>query len=54
MAKKFKEKTIYKSIKGKIIKIEDMQIGGARYVLLDAAGNYVKDLSVPFRVSDYL
>ena len=49
-----KETIVYKNKKGKIIKIEDLRFGCARYVLFDAAGTFVKDLSVPFRVADYL
>ena len=55
MAKKFfKEKTIYRNKNGKIICIEDMLVGGTRYVLLDTNGNYIKDIQVPFKVADYL
>lgn len=49
-----KEKTIYKNKNGKIICIEDMLVGGTRYILLDANDNYVKDIQVPFKVADYL
>lgn len=49
-----KDRVIYKSKKGKIICTKDLLVSGARYVLLDAADRYVKELTVPFRVSDYL
>ena len=52
--KRFKEKTIYKNKNGKIVYFEDMVFGGAKYVLFNANGNYVKDISVPFKVVDYL
>ena len=54
MAKRIKEKTIYKNKNGKIVCYEDMMFGGTKYVLLDANGNYVKDIQVPFKVADYL
>ena len=49
-----KEKLIYKNKNGKIVRFEDTRFGGTRYVLFDAAGNYVRDLSVPFATKDYL
>ena len=49
-----KEKLVYKNKNGKIVQIMDMLFGGSRYVLFDAEGSYVKDLAVPFKVSDYL
>lgn len=54
MRKHFKEGIVYKNRKGKIVCLEDMMFGGTRYVLFDSNGNYVKDISVPFKVSDYL
>lgn len=54
MKRRFKEKIIYKNSKGKIVGIEDIMFGGIRYVLFDANGNYLHDISVPFKVSDYL
>ncbi len=54
MAKRIKEKTVYKNKNGKIVCIEDMMFGGTRYMLFNADGNYVKDIQVPFRVADYL
>lgn len=54
MAKRFKEKIIYKNKNGKIVCYEDMMFGGTQYVLLDTNGNYVKDIQVPFKVVDYL
>lgn len=50
---KIKEKIIYENSKGKIIKFEDYW-GGTRYCLFDENGNYIKDIPVPFKVSDYL
>lgn len=52
--KRFKEKTIYKNKNGKIVCFEDMMFGGTRYVLFNADGNYVMDIQVPFKVTDYL
>ena len=49
-----KDRIIYKSKKGKIICTEDLLVAGARYILLDASGQYVKELAVPFRAEDYL
>lgn len=43
-----KEKIIYQNQNGKIIAIENMMFGGTRYILLNADGNYVQDLIVPF------
>lgn len=54
MKNRFREKTIYKNKNGKIIAIEDRLFGGTRYTLHDSDGNFVKELSVPFRVGDYL
>ena len=54
MKHRFKEKTIYKNTNGEIIYIEDTMFGGTRYVLLNAQGNYVKDISVPFEIAEYL
>lgn len=54
MAKRFKEKTIYKNKNGKIVKFEDIIFGGTKYVLFNADGNDVKDILVPFKVADYL
>lgn len=54
MAKRIKEKTVYKNKNGKIVCIEDMMFGGTRYMLFNADENYVKDIQVPFRVADYL
>ena len=48
-----KEKLIYKNKNGRIICLEDL-FGGRRYILLNADREYVKDLTVPFRVADYL
>ena len=52
--KRIKEKTIHKNKNGKIVRFEDMMFGGTRYVLLNAGGDYVKDIQVPFKVADYL
>ena len=46
--------TVYKNQKGRIIKREDTMFGGTSYHLEDADGNYIQDISVPFKVSDYL
>lgn len=51
---RFKHSTIYKNNKGKIVKREDTMFGGVTYYLEDAVGNYVQEISVPFKVSDYL
>ncbi len=48
-----KEKLIYKNKNGRIICLEDC-FGGRRYVLLNANCEYVKDLTVPFKVADCL
>lgn len=48
-----KDKVIYKNKNGKIVCLED-RFGGKRYVLLNSNNEYVKDLMVPFKVSDYL
>ena len=48
-----KEKLIYKNKNGRIICLED-HFGGRRYILLNADHEYVKDLTVPFRVADFL
>jgi hypothetical protein len=48
-----KEKLFYKNKNGKIICLEDM-FGNKRYVLLNAHNEYVKDLTVPFCVGEYL
>lgn len=47
------EKTIYENKNGSIIKTTDF-FGNPRYCLLDRSGNHVRDLTVPFRVGDYL
>lgn len=52
--KRFKEKTIYKNKNGKIVCFEDMMFGGTQYVLFNADGNYVRNIQVPFNISDYL
>lgn len=44
MAKRIKEKIIYKNKNGKIVCFEDMIFGGTRYVLFNADGNYVRDI----------
>lgn len=49
-----KETVVYKNKNGKIICFEDVMFGGTKYILFDADGNYVKDIPVPFKVSDYL
>ena len=54
MKKRSKETIVYKNKNGKIICFEDVMFGGTKYTLFDADGNYVKDISVPFNVSDYL
>ena len=48
-----KEKLIYKNKNGRIVCLED-RFGCRRYVLLNANCEYVKDLAVPFKVSDHL
>lgn len=52
--KRTKEKTIYKNKNGKIVRYEDAMFGSTRYVLFNADGNYVKDIQVPFKVTNYL
>lgn len=49
-----KESIVYKNKNGKIVKFEDVRFGGTRYVLFDIDGNYVKDIPVSFKVTDYL
>ena len=49
-----RESIVYKNKNGTIIKLENTRFGGTRYILLDATGNYVKDISLPFRVADHL
>ena len=49
-----KETIIYKNKNGKIVKLEDEKFGGTRYLLFTVHDFYVKDLTVPFKVSDYL
>jgi hypothetical protein len=49
-----KESIVCKNKNGKIVKLEDTRFGSTRYVLFNADGNYVKDISVPFKVADYL
>lgn len=49
-----KESIVYKNKNGKIVKFEDVRFGGTRYVLFDTDGNYVKDIPVSFKVTDYL
>lgn len=51
---KLKRKIIYKNRKGSIESFENVMFGGIRYCLFDSDGNYVKDIQVPFKVSDYL
>lgn len=54
MKNRFREKTIHKNKNGKIIRYEDLMFGGFKYVLFDANGDYVKEIYVPFKASDYL
>lgn len=49
-----KETIIYKNENGKIVKVEDEKFGGTRYLLFNKYDFFIKDLSVPFKVSDYL
>ena len=51
---RFKHSTVYKNNKGRIVKREDTMFGGTAYHLEDIDGNYVQEISVPFKVSDYL
>ena len=51
---RFRHSTVYKNEKGRIVKVEDVMFGGTTYYLEDSNGNYVKDIYVPFKVSDYL
>lgn len=51
---RYKEKTLYKNKNGKIISLEDKLFGGIKYLLFDSKGNLVKELKVPFRITDYL
>jgi hypothetical protein len=51
---RFRHSTVYKNSKGKIVKREDTMFGGTAYHLEDVNGNYVQEISVPFKVSDYL
>lgn len=52
--KRYRHSTVYKNSKGRIVKREDIMFGGTAYHLEDANGNYVQEISVPFKVSDYL
>lgn len=49
-----KEQIIYKSKKGKIVCTTELLVRDSHYLLLDASGQYIRDLVVPFRVTDYL
>ena len=49
-----KETIIYKNKNGKIVKLEDEKFGGTRYLLFNKHDFYIKDILVPFKVSDYL
>ena len=51
---RFKHNIVYKNSKGRIVKREDTMFGGTAYHLEDADGNYVQEIYVPFKVSDYL
>ena len=51
---RFIHSTIYKNNKGRIIKRKDIMFGGTAYYLEDTDGNYVQEITVPFKVSDYL
>lgn len=51
---RFRNSTVYKNKKGRIVKREDTMFGGTAYHLEDTDGNYVQKISVPFKVSDYL
>lgn len=54
MTTTMKGKTVFKNQKGKIISLEDSMFGGVRYILLDADGNYMRDIPNTFKVSGYL
>jgi hypothetical protein len=51
---RFRHSTVYKNSKGRIVMREDTMFGGTSYHLEDAKGNYVREIFVPFKVSDYL
>lgn len=51
---RFRHSTVYKNSKGRIVKREDTMFGGTAYHLEDANGNYVQEIAVPFKISDYL
>ena len=51
---RFKHSIVYKNSKGRIVKREDTMFGGTAYHLEDTDGNYVQEIYVPFKVSDYL
>ena len=44
-----KEKLIYQNKNGKVVRLTDM-FGGSRYILLDADGNYLRDIPSVFCV----
>ena len=52
--KRYRHSTVYENSKGRIVKREDIMFGGATYHLEDANGNYMQEITVPFKVSDYL
>ena len=51
---RFRHNTVYKNNKGRIVKREDTMFGGTAYHLEDVNGNYVQEIAMPFKVSDYL
>ena len=52
--KRFRHSTVYRNKKGRIVKREDTFLGGTAYHLEDTEGNYIQEITVPFKVSDYL
>lgn len=54
MKKHIVETIVFKNRNGSIVKYEDHLFGGTEYKLFDPHGFFVKNLSVPFKVSDYL
>ena len=56
MKRHWRERTLYKNKKGKIVRYEDTMLGGFQYKLFDSAGNFVKEIPsyLNLRIADYL
>ena len=44
----------YRNSKGSIVKVKHKETGAQKYVLTDVDFGYIKDIPLPFKISDYL